>query len=498
MEKYNLVVIGGGSAGLMVAAGATGLGARVALVQKGPMGGDCLNTGCVPSKALLSAAKKIAHAGMDAGKPSATPNDNREANWKVAAKRVQQAIDTIAPHDSVERFQSLGVEVFQGHGRVVGPHHVEVALDSGGSMTLRGKRLVLATGSGPLVPPIPGLQEAGYLTNETVFSMPTLPKRLLVLGAGPIGVELGQALSRLGSKVTLLDLAPSILPREDPDAAEVVAKSLEADGITLLTGMQVERVEKQGGVCRVVCSPAPGSPSTGKDDPDKSPADARPMSVEVDALLVAIGRRAHIKDLGLEETGVAVEKGLITVDDKLRTSVRSIHACGDVTGPYQFTHTANQQARVVIQNALLPFKARFNTRVVPWCTFTDPELARVGLSEAEALAKGIPHRVLKFPYSSIDRAICERETEGFLKVLTPPGRDDILGATMVGAHAGELIHEMVLAMQARLKLRDLAGTIHIYPTLAEIFRRIGDESRKGSFTPRVAKLFHAWMRWHRR
>jgi pyruvate/2-oxoglutarate dehydrogenase complex dihydrolipoamide dehydrogenase (E3) component len=482
MECFNLVVVGAGSAGLMVAAGAAGLGARVALVERGRMGGDCLNYGCVPSKALLRSARaavqpRATRYGVGATAP--------EVRWQEVAARVQGVIDAIAPHDSAARFRSLGVEVVQGTARLASPHNVEVALAEGGTRTLTGKALVLATGSGPLVPPIAGLTEAGYLTNETVFTHPVLPRRLAVLGGGPIGLELGQAFARLGAQVTVIEMLPRVLPREDADAAEVVARALEGDGIALRTGMQAVRVERGAGGKRVVCRPAGGTAG-----PEQT--------VEADEILVAVGRRARIAGLGLETLGVASEGGRLRVDARLRTTVRSIYACGDVVGPYQFTHMAGQQARVVIQNALLPFKTRMDYRVVPWATFTDPECARVGLNEDEARAQGRPCRVIRVPFAGIDRAVCDGEGEGFLKVLTPPGRDAILGVTLVGPHAGELVHEMVLAMKARLRLRDIAATVHIYPTLAEIFRRAGDESRKAAFTPTLQKLFKAYLRWQRR
>ena len=482
MERYNLVVIGAGSAGLVVAAGAAGLGARVALVERGKMGGDCLNYGCVPSKALLRSAKAAAQPRRTGlGVAAAAP----VADWSRVAARVQAVVDAIAPHDSVERFESLGVEVLQGTGRLLSPHAVDVRLAAGGTRTLQARAVVLATGSGPLVPPIPGLAEAGYLTNETVFTHPTLPRRLCVLGGGPIGLELGQAFARLGAQVTVVEMLPRILPREDADAAAVVAQALAADGIALRTGTQAVRVEGGPGARRVICR-ASGD------------AAAPEEALEVDEILVAVGRRGTLEGLGLEALGVATAQGRIRVDGRMRTSVRSIYACGDAVGPYQFTHMANAQARVVIQNALLPVQARMDYRVVPWCTFTDPELARVGLNEDDARAQGVPCRAITIPFSAMDRAVCDGETAGFLKVLTPPGRDTILGATLVGAHAGELLHELVLAMHARLRLRDLAATIHIYPTLAEVFRRAGDEARKASFTPRLQRILAAYLRWRRR
>jgi pyruvate/2-oxoglutarate dehydrogenase complex dihydrolipoamide dehydrogenase (E3) component len=489
MERYNLVVIGAGSAGLVVAAGAAGLGARVALVERGRMGGDCLNYGCVPSKALLRSAKAAAQprrAGLGVGTTAPA------VRWAEVAARVQGVIDTIAPHDSVERFTALGVEVLQGHGRLSGPRQVEVRLAAGGTRTLDAKAIVLATGSAPLVPPIPGLEETGYLTNETVFTHTELPRRLCVLGGGPIGLELGQAFARLGSQVTVVEMLPRVLPREDADAAAVVVAALEADGIALRTGRQAVRVEHGAGGKRVICRPAPTAPGA------PAPAQGPEEAIEVDEILVAVGRRATLSELGLEAVGVRTEHGRLQVDARLRTSVASIYACGDCVGPYQFTHMANAQARVVIQNALLPFKTRMDYRVVPWATFTDPELARVGLSEDEARQRGVPYRAIVVPYAELDRAVCEGEREGFLKVLTPPGGDAILGATLVGAHAGELLHELVLAMRARLRLRDLSATVHIYPTLAEMFRTAGDQARKDSFTPRLQRIFRAYLRWARR
>ncbi len=481
MEKYNLVVIGGGSAGLMAAAGAAGLGARVALVESGKMGGDCLNTGCVPSKALIASAR--AAAAVAAGGLGLAPG-RADFSWQGISARVRSVIDGIAPHDSVERFQSLGVEVLQGRGRLLSPTRVAVTLPGGADVILDAKAIVIATGSSPAVPPIPGLAEAGYLTNETVFTHPTQPRRLAVLGAGPIGAELGQSFARLGSEVTMVEMAPRVLPREDPDAAEVLAASLRADGVRLLTGTLALRAEKNGAGKTVFCRPLENE-------------GAAEEALEVDEILVATGRRPNTDGLGLAEAGVAHGRDGVRVDRRLRTSARTVYACGDVAGPYLFTHMAGQQARVVIQNALLPFKTRIDYRVVPWCTFTAPEVARVGLNETEAAERGIAHRVLKVDFASNDRAACDGDTQGFLKVLTPPGKDVILGATLVGAHAGDLIHELVLAMQAGVGLNRIAGTVHIYPTRAEIFRRIADESRKASFTPRLRRLFGAYLRWNR-
>ncbi len=487
MERYNLIVLGGGSGGLMVAAGAAGLGARVALVEAAKMGGECLNTGCVPSKALLRSAhtaltKRSALHGLPAGTVAAAATD-----WSAIAARVQGVIAALAPHDSVERFTGLGVEVVQGRGRLLSSTHVEVALTAGGTRRLEACTVVLATGSSPAVPPIPGLREAGYLTNETVFAAlgrlgdGKQPPRIAVLGAGPIGVELAQALGRLGAQVTLIEVLERLLPREDPDAAEIVTAALREDGIDVRTATRALSVEPAGQARRVTVAASGGARRT----------------FEVDEIVVATGRSPNVQDLGLERAGVAYGQGGVTVDDRMRTTSPSVYACGDVAGPFLFTHMANQQARVVIQNALFPVKARMDYRAVPWCTFTDPEVARVGLNEAEANARNLPVRAIRVDFAGIDRAVCDGDTRGFLKVLTPPGRDDILGATLVGAHAGELIHALILAMRGGLRLRDLAGTVHIYPTLAEIFRRAGDESRKAGFTPTLQGLVQRYLEWRR-
>ncbi len=478
MERYNVVVIGGGSAGLLVAAGAAGLGAKVALVEEGKMGGDCLNTGCVPSKALIrSAHTAMLKAAAIHGLPAAPV----QVDWSAVRARVREVIGTIAPHDSVERFTGIGVDVLQGRGRLTSATRVEVALHAGGTRSVEGRSVVIATGSHAAVPPIPGLKEAGYLTNETVFDMPTLPARLAVIGGGPIGLELGQALARLGSRVTLIEALPRLLPREDEDVAALITGVLRREAVAVHTGAKLARVETGAFGMRLTLETGGGL-----------------QTVDVDGILVAVGRTANVQGLGLDEVGVRYERRGVLVNDKMRTNLPSIYACGDIAGPYLFTHMANQQARVVIQNVLFPVKARISYRVVPWCTFTDPEVAHVGLSEDDARRQGVPYRALRFDLAEVDRAVCDGATEGFLKVLTPPGKDTILGASLVGAHAGELIHELVLAKQANLRLRDLANTIHCYPTLAEVFRRIGDESRKAGFTPCAQALVRSFLAWQRR
>ena len=480
METYNVVVVGAGSGGLMVAAGAAGLGARVALVERDRMGGDCLNTGCVPSKALLRSAKTahlIRHGGH------AIQSEGVRLTWEAVRDRVQDVIATIAPHDSVERFQSLGVDVFIGQGRLSAPDTVQVATQDGREVHLKGRKIVLATGSRAFVPPIEGLREAGYVTNENVFVMPSQPQRLAVIGGGPIGCELGQCFARLGSTVSLFEMQRA-LPRDDAEAAALVRSSLEADGIAFHTECQVRRVEKTESGKRLFY--------VALAQPDVE------HHVDIDEILVASGRKANIEDLGLETVGVKLARNGVQVDAHLQTTVPNIYAVGDVAGPFMFTHTASQQGRVVIQNALFPMKTKMDHRVIPWCTFTEPELAQVGLSEEQAKQQQIPYRCIQIPFARVDRMICDGEKEGFLKVLLPAKGDAILGATLVGVHAGDMIHELVLAMHKKLRLRDLAGMIHIYPSMAEITRHAADESRRASLTPTLSRALRAYFRWRRR
>lgn len=472
-SRYNLIVVGGGSGGLMVAAAAAGMGARTALVEGGLMGGDCLNYGCVPSKSLLSLAARQFSKGL-----KIPPGASGE--WDGVKMEVQKIIDHIAPHDSIERFTSLGVDVFQGTGSLVSKTEIKVQPSKGESVTLRGRAIVLATGSSPLVPPIPGLAEAGFLTNETIFNAPAFPKQLLVLGGGPIGVELGQAFAQLGAEVTLIEMAPQILPREDPEAAQVVGEALKNYGIRLLTGCRVVEVKNQGKTKQVVFQDQAGETQTlelGK----------------FGEILVAAGRVPNTAGLGLENAGVAFGPGGITVNQKMQTTRRQIYACGDVAGPFLFTHTAGQQARVVVQNALMPFKARMDNRVIPSCVFTSPPLAKVGETPWPA-PKGV--RVFQVPFAGVDRAICEGDTQGFAKIWAT-AKGQILGATVVGKGAGEMIHQMTLAMHAKISLNQIQSMVHIYPTRSEIFRRMADEYRRAGFTPFLQKVLKAYFQWKR-
>ena len=447
MERYNLIVIGGGAAGLTAAAVAALLGARVALLEKDRMGGDCLNYGCVPSKALLKAAK-VAYTIRTAsdygltGIPAPPPQE-----LKSVMDYVRAAQTWIAPHDSVERFTTLGVEVFLGGGRLRSPHEVEVM---GAGQGLWGRHIVLATGSRPRIPAIRGLETAGFLTNETVFACDTLPERLLVIGGGPIGTELSQAFSRLGSRVTIASSSDHILPREDVDVAEVLARQLRKEGVSIWDRSRAIWAARQNG---------------GKHVGVLTPEGER--VVVVDEILVAAGRHPNTEGLGLEEVGIVCDERSVRTDRRGRTNIRSIWAIGDVAGPPFFSHWASHQARVVARNTLFPGSSSYDDDTLPWTTFTQPEVARVGVSEAEAQARGIPYDVFTASFTENDRAVCDGEWEGFAKVLTRKGRRTILGAAIVHMHAGELLAELTVAKKYGLSLTKLANAIHVYPTLSE-------------------------------
>ncbi len=471
MERYNLIVIGAGSGGLTVAAGGAVLGARVALLEKHRMGGDCLNYGCVPSKALLKAAR-VAHTVRTAaayGLRGAGPLPAQDL--KAVMDYVRAARARVAPHDSVERLTGFGVEVRLTAGRLWSPHEVTLA-ESG--TTIWGRQIVLATGSRPHLPDIPGLAEAGYLTNETIFDCSRLPATLLVVGGGPIGVELGQAFARLGSTVTIVSSTDHVLPREDADVADVLARQLRREGVTVLDRARAVRVDSGDGVKQVTIRTSDGE-----------------RTIDAEEILLAAGRRPSIEGLGLAEVGVASDERGVRIDSTCRTTVPSIWAIGDVAGPYQFTHWANYQARIVVRNALFPGSWSCDFSTVPWTTFTDPEVARVGLSEAEASRRGVAYDLFTQPFGDNDRALCDGEPEGFVKVLTRKGRGAILGAAIVHQHAGELLAELVLAQRHGLGLSKLSTPIHVYPTLAEANRAVGDAYLQGRLRPALKRLLTA-------
>ena len=457
--EFDIVVIGGGSGGLVVAAGGAALGAKVALVERHRLGGDCLWYGCVPSKSLLKSAR-IAHEMRHADRWALAPGLPQPDLAKVM-ERVASVIAGIQPNDSPERFRGLGVDVIFGSGRFVGPDAFEV-----NGRRLTAKTFVIATGSRPAVPPLPGIDATPYLTNETLFDLREPVPALIVIGAGPVGCEMAQAFRRLGSDVTIVDMAPQILPREDADLAAVVFRALEDEGVRHHLGAAVSGCEGRKGEIRVSVRTADGTP----------------LVLAGSHLLVAAGRAANVEDLGLDAAQVRLEEGRLVVDDGLRTTNRNVYAIGDAAGGYQFTHVAEHHAGIVLRHALFGMRWAKPSLVVPWCTFTDPELARVGLSETEAKARSIEHRVYRFAFDDIDRARAESETEGFAKIITNP-RGRLLGAAIVGPHAGELIAEYGLALARGLNLKDLTGVIHAYPTLAQINRRVADQRLKEGLTP---------------
>lgn len=473
--RYNLVVIGGGTAGLVTAVGAAGLGAKVALIERHLMGGDCLNVGCVPSKALIRASRAVAQV-RGAGAFGVKVPDGVTVDFPAVMERLRRLRADISGNDSAARFKKLGVDVFIGQGRFTASDAVEV-----GGKTLRFAKAVIATGARAVTLPIPGLKESGALTNETVFSLTELPKRLLVIGAGPIGVEMAQAFARFGSQVTLFEVMHGLLTREDQDAAEIVRKSLERDKVDFLCCVDIERVERSGAV------------STVRFKSKHGPSGA----MEFDAILVGVGRAPNIEGLDLDSVGVAYDKSGIKVDDHLRTTNPRIYAAGDICLAPKFTHTADFSARIVIQNALFMGRKRFSALTIPWCTYTDPEIAHVGLYEREAREKGFKTRTFVQKLEEVDRAILDGETEGFVKILVKDGTDEILGATIVASHAGDLISEISVAMNNGVGLAGIGATIHPYPTQAEAVRKIGDAYNRTRLTSFVKSALETWLSWGR-
>lgn len=474
--KYNLVVLGGGTAGLVTAAGAAGLGARVALVERHLLGGDCLNVGCVPSKAILRAARAVAGV-REAGEFGVRLDGPPRVDFERVMERMRSLRAGISPHDSAARFRELGVDVFLGSGRFTGPGTVVV-----GGRELRFAKAVIATGARAAAPPIPGLAGVPYLTNETLFSLTELPRRLGIIGAGPIGCEMAQSFARFGSEVHVVETASGVLPREDRDAARIVEAALKRDGVRLLCCGRELRVSREaGGGVRLQVE-----------------SHGHAYDVVVDRLLVAAGRAPNVEGLGLDSVGVEFDARGVHVDDRLRTTRRSIFACGDICSPYQFTHVADFQARIVIQNALFHGRARASSLLIPWCTYTSPEVAHVGLSEKDAKELGLEIDTFTQELSRVDRAVLDGETEGFAKVHVRRGTDRIVGATVVAAHAGDLISEITLAMRGGLGLRTVGATIHPYPTQGESIRRIGDLYGRTRLTPLVKRVFGAWLAWQRR
>jgi pyruvate/2-oxoglutarate dehydrogenase complex dihydrolipoamide dehydrogenase (E3) component/uncharacterized membrane protein YdjX (TVP38/TMEM64 family) len=477
----NVVVIGAGSAGLVTSYIAAAVKAKVTLIEKHKMGGDCLNTGCVPSKALIKSAKLLSN--MKRAEEFGFKSAKAEWNFADVMERVQRVIREVEPHDSVERYSQLGVECLTGSAKIVSPWAVEFTAADGAKQTLTTKNIVIAAGARPFVPPIPGLAECGYLTSDTVWNLRELPKRLVVLGGGPIGSELTQCFARFGSQVSQVEMAPRILVREDPEVSELVTKAFIKDGVAVLTGHKAKQVVVENGEKALIC--------------EVNGADVR---LPFDQILVAVGRTANVTGYGLEELGIPTRPNkTVETNEYLQTLYPNIYACGDVTGPYQFTHVAAHQAWYAAVNALFgrfkKFKADY--RVIPWATFTEPEVARVGLSESEAKEKNIPHEVTVYGLDDLDRAIADSEAHGFVKVITVPGKDTILGAMIVGDHAGDILIEFVTAMKYGLGLNKILGTIHTYPTLGEANKYAAGVWKRNHQPTKllewVAK-FHAWER----
>jgi len=475
---YNLVVIGAGTAGLVTAAGAAGLGAKVALIERNLLGGDCLNVGCVPSKGIIRAARAM-YDVKTAGEYCIAGGERLTIDFPAAMERMRRIRAEISPHDSARRFkEELGVDVFFGEGRFTGPDSIEVE-----GKSLRFKRAAVCTGARAARSPIPCMEKTGYLTNETVFSLTELPARLAVIGAGPIGSELAQTFARLGSKVTVLGhLNDHILPREDRDAAEIVQRAFIREGIELLlpakilgaatrNGGKVITVEKEG----------------------------RMLDVTVDEILVGIGRIPNVEGLNLDAAGIVYDPASgVKVNELLQTSNPRVYAAGDICFPYKFTHTADALARILIANALFMGRQKSSALVVPWCTYTDPEVAHVGMYEKEAREKKLEVLTLTIPLTDVDRALLDGETEGFARVHLRKGTDKILGATIVARHAGEMINELSLAMTAGLGLSAIGRTIHPYPTQAEVIKKLADAYNRTRLTPFVRNLLGAWLRFTRR
>jgi pyruvate/2-oxoglutarate dehydrogenase complex dihydrolipoamide dehydrogenase (E3) component/uncharacterized membrane protein YdjX (TVP38/TMEM64 family) len=479
----NLVVIGGGAAGLVSAYIAAAVKAKVTLVEAHKMGGDCLNYGCVPSKALIKSAKLAAM--MRHGQAYGLSDTEPRFSFKAVMQRVHAVVAAIEPHDSVERYTGLGVEVLQGYAKVVNPWTVEVKLNNGQTQRLSTRSIVIAAGAQPFVPPLPGLDQVGYVTSDTLWDefakRDAVPQRLVVLGGGPIGCELAQSFQRLGAQVTQVEMAPRIMIREDEEVSALALNALKADGVQVLTGHKALRCELAGGVKTLVVE-----------------AGGVEKRIEFDDLLCAVGRVARLSGYGLEDLGIPTNRTVVT-NEYLETVYPNIYAAGDVAGPFQFTHTAAHQAWYAAVNALFgtfkKFKADYS--VIPWATFIDPEVARVGLNEQDAKAQGIAYEVTKYGIDDLDRAIADSEAHGFVKVLTVPGRDKILGVTIVGTHAGDLLAEYVMAMKHGLGLNKILGTIHTYPTLSEANKYAAGEWKRAHQPEKLlqwVKRLHDWRR----
>ena len=474
--SYNLVVIGAGTAGLVTAAGAAALGAKVAIIERHLMGGDCLNYGCVPSKGVIRAARAVYEA-RNSERYGVKCGSDIVIDFGKAMERMRDVRAGISLHDSARRFKDdLGVDVFLGGGRFTGRDTIEAD-----GKILKFKKAAVCTGARAAAPPIPGINEAGFLTNETVFSLTELPRRLAVIGGGPIGCELAQAFSRLGSEVSIIDNGEHLLPREDRDAAEIVQNAFIREGIRLYFKSKVLKVSKQANEKVITVE-----------------QDGKETDIRADEILVGIGRAPNVEGLNLEAAGVAYDpRQGVKVNERLQTSNPNIYAAGDICFPYKFTHTADALARIVIANALFMGRQKTTALVIPWCTYTDPEIAHVGMYEKEAKEKGMDVTTLTVPLSDVDRAVIDGEDEGFARVHLKKGTDKILGATIVARHAGDMISEITLAMTAGVGLSAIGRTIHPYPTQAEVIKKLADAYNRTRLTPFVKRVLSTWLRWQR-
>ncbi len=473
--RYNLVVIGGGTAGLVTAVGAAGLGAKVALIERHLMGGDCLNVGCVPSKALISAAR-VAATVRDADEFGVRVPEGTRVDFAAVMERMRRLRAEISPHDSAARLQGLGIDVYLGSGRFESGETISVA-----GQTLRFRKAVIATGGRAMKPDVPGLAEAGFLTNETVFELTELPRRLAIIGGGPIGCELAQAFARFGSEVTVIDIAPQILGREDADAAGLIAEVLRSEGVQMRLDSRLAGVE-------VV--------DDGKAIRFEGDSEAAPLVV--DEILIGAGRVPNVEGLNLAAAGIeADEQKGVTVNDRLQTSNPRVFAAGDIASPYRFTHAADFFARLVIRNALFLGRSKASDLTIPWCTYTSPEIAHIGLYPRDAEERGIAIDTYVQELADVDRAVLEGTTKGFVKIHVKAGNDKILGATIVAENAGDMISEIAVAMASGAGLGKIADVIHPYPTQAEAIRKLGDQYNRTRLTGLVKTLFAKWLSWTR-